>query len=166
MILSMPQQTLLFVTTVGVGAGVGLFYDMFRVLRLTAPHGQLAVQIEDFVFWVAATGMVFYVMLHLSEGEIRWFSLVGTSLGMALYFATVSRWVVAVAVIIVNFAKRVLTATVRVLMLPVRILLVWVTPPAATLAKNIRRHLHKLGRYGKIKLRKNSRNWNIMRTKK
>jgi len=109
---------------------------------------------------------VFYVMLHISSGEVRWFSLVGTGLGMVLYFATVSRWVVAGAVAVVAFVKKVLMAAWRILVLPVCIVLAWITPPITAFVKMCRKHLHKLGRYGKIKLRKNSRNWNIMRTKK
>jgi hypothetical protein len=59
MILSMPAQAWLFVSTVMAGGAVGVFYDFFRVLRRTAPHRKWAVQLEDLFFWLAVTVLIF-----------------------------------------------------------------------------------------------------------
>jgi len=165
MILSMPAQAWLFLTTVGVGAAVGLFYDFFRVLRKTTPHGKIAVQIEDILFWLAVTVVIFYYMLHRNFGEIRVFVLLGIGIGAVLYLATVSFWVVKAAVAVVEYLKKVIIAIVRILLLPFQLLLGWLTPPAKKASATTRKHLRKLGRYGKMKVQKTARNVKIMRKK-
>jgi spore cortex biosynthesis protein YabQ len=165
MILSMPGQTGLFLTTVAVGGAVGLFYDFFRVLRKTAPHGRLAVQLEDLFFWLTATVLVFYYMLHRNYGEIRFFTLLGTGIGLTLYFVTVSRWVVGITVAIVEYLKKVVAAVVRIVLLPVRLLLTLLAPPAKRIRQRLRKRLRGMARYGKMRAKKTARNWAIVRKK-
>jgi spore cortex biosynthesis protein YabQ len=165
MILSMPEQAWLFLTTVVVGVVVGLFYDFFRVLRKTAPHGYLAVQLEDLFFWLAVTVLVFYYMLHRNYGEIRFFSLLGMGVGVVLYFVTVSRFIVKISVAIVEYLKKVIAAVVRIILLPLRLLFAFVFPPAKKAARSLQKRLRLLGRYGKMKARKTARNWAIVRRK-
>ena len=165
MILSMSGQAWLFLTMVCVGAAVGLFYDAFRVLRATAPHKHWVVQLEDAFFWLAATVLVFYYMLHRNYGEIRVFVLIGIIAGAALYFCTLSRWVLLVAVAVVEYLKRVIAAALRILFLPLGLLLAWLTPPIKKATRHTRKRLHSLGRYGKIRAKKATRNWTVLRKK-
>jgi len=165
MILSMPGQAWLFLATVGVGASIGLFYDAFRVLRRTVPHRRWVVQLEDLFFWLAVTVLVFYYMLHRNSGEIRIFSVLGMAIGAALYFATLSRPLLKIAVVIVEFLQRVIAAILRILLLPLRLLLALLTPPARVLHKKILHRLRTVKQYGKMKLRRAGRARTIIRKK-
>jgi len=165
MILSMTGQAWLFLSTIVVGAAIGLFYDAFRVLRKTARHNGLAVQLEDLIFWLAATGLTFYYMLHRNYGEIRLFSLVGVAVGALLYFATVSRWVVVVFVTVVNYILRVIAAVVRIILVPVRLVVSWLSGPVGRVAHAGRRHVRRVRRYGRGKLRGVARDIGIVRRK-
>ena len=165
MILSMAGQAWLFVSTVLVGAAIGLFYDVFRILRKTTRHRGIVVQLEDLLFWVIATGLTFYYMLHRNYGEVRLFALAGVAVGILLYFATVSRWVVAVFVAVVNYMKRVVAVAVRVVLVPVRLAAAWLAPPLARANAAARKKANKARRYGRSKLRKTARSWNIVRKK-
>jgi len=165
MILSMQGQAMLFLSTVLVGAVIGLFYDVFRVFRKTARHPTWAVQLEDLFFWLAATVGTFYFMLTRSYGEIRPFAIIGVVLGVVLYFATISRWVVKICVIIVTYLKRVIAAAVRIILLPIRLLITWLSPPIKTFAGKRHKDLRRVARYGKIRMKKTARNWFILRKK-
>jgi spore cortex biosynthesis protein YabQ len=165
MILSMPGQAWLFLTTVGVGAVAGLFYDFFRVLRKTAPHGRLAVQLEDLFYWLAVTVLVFYFMLHRNYGEIRLFSLLGMAVGATLYFVTVSYLIVKICVAFIEFIKKVIAAVVRLILLPFRIIIAFLAPYVKKAKRFLQKRLRSVGRYGKIKLRKAARNRAIIRKK-
>jgi len=165
MILSMAGQAWLFLSAVMVGAAIGLFYDAFRVLRKTARHNRLAVQIEDFIFWVAATGLTFYYMLHRSYGEIRVFTLIGVAVGVLLYFVTVSRWVVTAFVAVVNYLKRVVTVAVRIILVPVRFVLGWVAVPVRWAYGFTRKHARRARRYGRGRVRAAARDFGIVRRK-
>jgi len=165
MILSMTGQAVLFLSTVLVGAVIGLFYDVFRIFRKTAPHSVFAVQLEDLFFWAVATVGTFYFMLTQNYGEIRLFSVLGVAIGITLYFATISRWVVKIFVVIVTYLKRVVASVVKIVLLPFRIILGWLAPPVKTFAQKRHKDLRKLGRYGKIQVKKTARNWFILRKK-
>ena len=165
MILSMTGQAWLFLSTVIVGAAIGLFYDAFRIFRKTARHSGLAVQLEDLFFWVAATGLTFYYMLHRNYGEIRFFTLIGMAIGLVLYFATISRFVLVVFVTVINYLKRVVTTILRIFLMPVRIIAAWLAPPLGKACGAARKQMRRVKRYGKARLRKTVRDWDIMRKK-
>jgi spore cortex biosynthesis protein YabQ len=161
----MSRQTMLFLSTVCAGAAIGLVYDGFRIFRKTAPHKNTAVQLEDLLFWLAVTIVFFYFMLNQNYGEIRFYSILGIALGMTVYFATISYYVVKVSVSVVEFFKRVVTAALRILFFPVNLLVKLLTPPAKKLTRVSRKHLHAVHIYGKMKLRKTARHWRIIRKK-
>ena len=165
MILSMTGQAWLFLSTVMVGAAIGLLFDIFRIFRKTARHSGLAVQLEDLFFWVAATGLTFYYMLHRNYGEIRPFAMVGIVIGGVLYFATISKWVLIVFVAVVNYIKKVVTVAFRIILMPLRIIAAWLAPPAIKAWGVAGKQGRRVKRYGRRKLRKTARDWGILRRK-
>ena len=165
MILSMSGQAWLFLATVFTGAAIGLLYDVFRIFRKTAPHSGFAVQVEDLVFWVAATGLTFYYMLHRNYGEIRPFVLIGIALGLVLYFATLSRLVLVVFVTVVNYLKKVIRVAVRIILMPIRIFAAWLAPPINKAYMTSRKKARKVKIYGRNKMRKAAQDFRIMRKK-
>jgi len=161
----MEGQAWLFLSTVLVGAAIGLFYDVFRIFRKTAPHTGFAVQLEDLFFWVAATGLTFYYMLHRNYGEIRPFTLIGITLGLVLYLVTLSRWVRVVFIAIVTYVKKVVRVVVRIILMPIRLIFSWLKPPFQKVYGATRKQARKVKRYGRNKMRKTARDWVILRKK-
>ena len=121
-ILSMPGQAQLFLLSVCFGAVIGLLFDLFRILRKTLPHPAFLIQLEDLIFWLAVTGLMFYFLLNENFGEIRLFTLLGAALGAILYFYTLSRIIMKVSVTVIEFLKRVIGTAVRILLTPLRFL--------------------------------------------
>jgi len=165
LILSMPAQAWLFISTVLAGAAIGVFYDVFRVLRKVTPHSAWVVQLEDVIFWVIATCAMFYFMLNRNFGEIRPFVFVGTACGIAIYFTTISPIVIKIAVAIVNFVKRVMIVTIRIITLPLKFIYHLMRPPIKNISNYSNKKLRILSRYSKMKVRKSVRNWAIRRKK-
>ncbi|MCL2049630.1 MAG: spore cortex biosynthesis protein YabQ [Defluviitaleaceae bacterium] len=167
MILSMSGQAQLFLWTVLVGAVIGLFYDCFRILRRVVPLLALpfAVYLEDFIFWVAATGGTFYFMLNQNYGEIRVFSVLGAGLGAVLYFVTISRLVMLVFVTVIEYMKKVIAAALRIIFFPLRVLVSWLSPYLKKIYKKVRFVLRSVRMYGKIRLKKFLRALLIVRRK-
>ena len=163
----MSGQAWLFVYTVLVGAAIGLFYDAFRILRKTMPFLSVpfAVQLEDLFFWAAVTGGTFYFMLNQNFGEIRIFCVIGAAVGIALYFAAVSRFVMVVFVAVIEYLKKVIAVAFRIIFFPIRIIANFISPPLKFLRGKICSALRRWKRYGKIRLKKTSRNWFILRKK-
>ncbi|MCL2199571.1 MAG: spore cortex biosynthesis protein YabQ [Defluviitaleaceae bacterium] len=167
MILDMGAQAWLFLSTVLAGAVIGMFYDFFRILRRVATRFNTAwlVQLEDFLFWIIVTLGMFYFMLNQSFGEIRFFSILGTGIGMVLYFATLSRFFVQAGVAVINYVKKVLVTVVRIILLPFRVIAGWLSPLITPILRKIRSGLSHLARYGKIRMKKTTRSLFILRKK-
>ncbi|MCL1878383.1 MAG: spore cortex biosynthesis protein YabQ [Defluviitaleaceae bacterium] len=156
---SLSEQAWLFFLSVLTGAGIGLYYDAFRILRKTAPFfAKNAVAVQDTLFWLVATGGMFYFLLHENFGEIRMFAVMGAVLGAVLYFAALSRLIIVTFVAVIEFLKKVITAALKIIFAP----LIWVYK---YLKPKLRAGLYSLARYGKMKLKNLCRNWFIFRKK-
>lgn len=106
------QQAALFCTSIFVGAGLFLLYDVLRIFRRIIPHGNIWIGVEDFIYWMICTGIVFVMLYQENDGMIRGFALLGLVFGMAVYFLLLSRYVVQVNVLIL---KKILGCVKRVL---------------------------------------------------
>jgi len=165
MILSMPAQAWLFLSTVLVGVAIGLFYDVFRIFRKIIPHSTIVVQLEDLFFWLIVTIAVFYFMLHRNFGEIRPFTILGVIVGAALYFATISQWIVKVVVAVIKYVIKVFISVVRIIFTPLRLFFTWISPPFVSFFRKRRANVQNISRNGKMRMKKSARNWSIMRRK-
>ncbi len=161
MILSFESQALLFLFTVGVGFVIGIIYDVFRIIRKIIKHKNFFTQVEDFIFWVVVTFIMFYLMLNNNYGEIRFFSVGGALLGMLLYFLTLSRIVIPASLTIANFVGKVIITALNIILFPIKVILKILRVPWLFILgifnkvfKNCKKHLKKSMGYVKIKRNK------------
>jgi len=122
MILSMSEQARLFLMTVVIGFFLGFLYDVFRIIRKTFAHPDWLTQLEDILYWLSVTGLMFYFMLNKNYGEIRLFSIMGSFLGMGVYFMTISRIIMKVSLAVITFIKKVLSTMFVLISFPFRML--------------------------------------------
>jgi spore cortex biosynthesis protein YabQ len=161
----MSGQALMFLAAAGVGAVIGLVYDVFRILRKTAPHARLIVQLEDLLFWVGVTLFMFYFLLIVSDGEIRWFMLFGAVLGGVLYFAAISRLVMLVSVTVIEFIKKVIFTIIKIILWPFVTVFKLLKRPVIKLLRFIRKNLHAAASYGRMKAKSAVNDVRIIRKK-
>ena len=69
-------------------------YDILRIIRRTVPHGTIMVAVEDLLFWIAGSMMVFRMIYEKNDGIIRGTAFVAMGISMLLYHYTISRHVV------------------------------------------------------------------------
>lgn len=95
---SVSEQCSLFLLSVILGMGIGVFYDVFRTLRIVFPPAakKNAVFAEDIIFMAVSGAAVFLYAAVLCRGQVRFFCVVGTFLGFALYLATVGSIIVGI----------------------------------------------------------------------
>ncbi len=93
---------------------MAFFYDLLRVRRRTVKAASFVVQIEDFLYWVAAAVFMLVVVYYSNEGEVRGYIFLGAAMGAILYALTLSRIVMSVFLTLVNLLRRVLRVVWRV----------------------------------------------------
>lgn len=73
-----------------MGIFITFVYDVIRIFRRVIPHNSFFVSLEDLGFWIYCGGTVFLLMHHESNGELRWFAVLGAVAGMLFYGKLIS----------------------------------------------------------------------------
>ncbi len=69
-------------------------YDILRIIRRTIKHGKGMIAVEDLLFWIVGSIMVFQMIYQKNDGIIRGTAFLSIGLGMCLYHVTISAYVV------------------------------------------------------------------------
>jgi len=124
---SIAQQTYALLMTILAGAVVGLLFDAYRVTRSLMTQRQLATAMTDLLYWIVVTPTVFAMLLAGNWGELRFYVLVGLTIGLVLYFQTLSSTFIWALMAALRGTGRMIGASVhvvvRVLTFPWRLLL-------------------------------------------
>lgn len=83
------QEITFFLHSILIGLFITFVYDWILILRKLVKHGTVLVSIEDFIFWLACGIGVFYMLYRENNGVLRWFAVVGATLGMLFYKAVI-----------------------------------------------------------------------------
>lgn len=112
------EETLVFLRACLLGAGLGVLYDLMRILRIALPHGTLAVAMEDICYFVSATIVTFGFVLAYSDGELRMFILAGELAGGVIYFVTISILLMKLSRGIIALLKKLLRLIYKLFLAP------------------------------------------------
>ena len=85
-----------FITSFGYGVFLLAVYDMLRIFRRTVTHGKSSVAVEDLLFWMIGSVLVFRMIYGKNDGIIRGTGFLSMGLGMAAYHMTISKYVVKI----------------------------------------------------------------------
>ena len=88
----LADQARFLLGALALGVGVGLVYDLFRILRVRLPLPLLAGAL-DLLFWLVVTASLFVYTTAAGRGEVRGWLVLGVLAGAAAYFWLASRWV-------------------------------------------------------------------------
>lgn len=120
--IGIAEQTVDFLWSVAFGTLLGLFYDVFRIVRVTVRTPAAVVFVQDVVFWFLAGLCTFIFIFAVNAGELRLFLFLGILAGAAVYYFTLGMLVMAFARTVVSFIKRALRLVFKVITFPLRVL--------------------------------------------
>ncbi|MEX2459906.1 MAG: spore cortex biosynthesis protein YabQ [Paenibacillaceae bacterium] len=94
--MSLNDQFLTVGLMIGCGLGLGLFFDIYRVLtgKLRLIRGVIAIL--DIVFGMVAAVAVFRVLYYSNYGQLRFFIFFALLLGIYIYYQWFSRMVIRI----------------------------------------------------------------------
>ncbi len=79
------QELTFFAHSVLMGLAITFVYDWIHVLRRLIRHGKVLTSLEDLCFWLACGVAVFYMLYRENDGTLRWFAILGATIGMLFY---------------------------------------------------------------------------------
>lgn len=156
--LSVGGQSLTFLLSVVLGAGLGALYDLFRISRKAFALPAILIAIEDLLYFFLCAFATFCYMLGATDGRVRWFILLGELLGAVIYHFTLGELVMAVSDAILRAARAVLSFVWRLTGAPLLRVLGYLSgigirfgvKAKVYLKKSARRHKNSLKRQGKV----------------
>ncbi len=69
----------LLAMSIATGAGLMIWYDLFRLFRLVVRHSWFWIGLEDLIYWVLSGLVVFYLLYRENDGTLRLY-VIGTVL--------------------------------------------------------------------------------------
>lgn len=83
-----------FVTSIIWGVLLLIIYDCLRIERRLISHNGFFIGLEDMIYWVVSSVLIFHMMYKQNDGIIRGFSIIGMLLGMLVYHNSISSYFV------------------------------------------------------------------------
>ena len=79
--MEVKEELIIFLLAVVSGGIVRLSYRFLHCVRQIVRHNLLAIEIEDFLFWIFSALFLFVQIYHTSDGSVRWHFILGVVVG-------------------------------------------------------------------------------------
>ena len=101
----------LLLCSVLLGIGLGIVFDIFRVIRIIFPPSRkkLPTALSDFLYSIIFGLAVFIFSASAGRGDVRSFYVVGALLGTILYIFTAGNTVTGIISAVCGFIGRIVT---------------------------------------------------------
>lgn len=103
--MTLNVQFLTLGTMILSGAGLGMLFDIYRVLSREFYFPRWLTPPLDLLYWLAGTLAVFRVLYASNGGEVRLYVLLGLLLGISMHFALFSNTLIAMLRTAVHWFK-------------------------------------------------------------
>ena len=86
-------QMNMFCISIFLGAGMGIVYDLVRIIRRIIKHNNFFIGLEDIIFWIVWAFVVIDGIHIYNNGELRIYIFLGLFIGFLIYKNTIG-WVI------------------------------------------------------------------------
>ncbi len=118
--LSLATQTKNFLLSLGFGFIMGIFYDLFRIVRISISKGKVATVISDIFYCVFLCFSLMLFCLTVNEGEIRLYLLLGSLAGFFVYYFSLGVIIFSFSERLISFIKKIIKSIFNVISYPFR----------------------------------------------
>ena len=117
------NQASVLLDSIFIGMVIMALYDALRLFRRVIRHKRFLRDFEDFVFWIIGGFIVFSLVYSRSDGNIRWFIIVGVIFGAYIYEISFGRFLVKyIAKYINKFINNILKKPFRKSIMSIKLL--------------------------------------------
>ncbi len=95
------------------GLGLGVVFDLYRVVSGELRLSRWIIAIMDILYWIVAALAVFKVLYHSNQGELRIFVFIGLFIGLGVYFLLFSFLVQKTADLLIRVLRKILWFVMR-----------------------------------------------------
>ena len=103
--MTVTRQAAVFLWSLVFGGGLGMCYDLFRLLRRWRRWGWGWVFFQDLLYFALYTAATFLFLMAWCQGELRWEVWLGQGLGAVFWFCTMSKIFLIIGCKVMEFGK-------------------------------------------------------------
>lgn len=118
MTMSTANQAYVFLATVYGGLIIGLFFDIYRMIRRIFKPGKWLTGLLDLIFWIIVAFFSFLVLFYINDGQVRLYSFLGLGLGWGLYILSISQLVMWIFDLIYKLVSKILSFIFKIIQWP------------------------------------------------
>lgn len=133
------QEVTFFLHSITMGIVITFVYDWFLILRKLIKHNIFWISFEDFLFWAACGLGVFYMLYRENNGVLRWFTVLGATIGMILYKLIASKIFVHIMSTIIYKIMWFIFRIIQIIVKPLKWLFSIIKKAAIFLKKNLKK---------------------------
>lgn len=117
------NQAYLFLVFTINGIIIGLLFDIFRILRRSFKTSDIITYLQDILFWILTGLILLYSIFTFSNGEIRFYMLLGVFLGCLIYMLMFSKYFININVKVILVLKKVIGKILSIIIFPIKIII-------------------------------------------
>ncbi|NLY42887.1 MAG: spore cortex biosynthesis protein YabQ [Clostridiaceae bacterium] len=144
--VSITNQAYVFLCSVVGGIIVGFVFDIFRIFRRFVKTSNIVIYLQDILFWILVTLIIFALVFVTNNGELRWYEFLGVILGVIFYSLAFSPFVIRVSVTVINFFKKIILLIIKILLFPFAVVYKIFRKPCKALVDFLKRSYRKMYR--------------------
>lgn len=118
------NQLQLFCVFLIDGLIIGFIFDIFRIHRKAFKNKNYITYIQDALFWILTGILIIYTTTVYNDGELRFYMIFATMLGVVIYLFTLSKLIISIGVKLILFIKRILLAIIKKVIGPTKFLVI------------------------------------------
>ena len=119
MIVNQIQLFFIFIIN---GLLIGLLFDFFRILRKAIKTSDFITYIEDVLFWIFTGLIILYSIFTYNNGEIRLFMFIAILVGIIIYMALISKFIISANMLIINTVKKIFSTIFKIIKIPLNLI--------------------------------------------
>lgn len=116
--LSLARQTGGFLLSLGFGFIMGIFYDLFRLVRISLSKSKKIYFVFDLIYCIFLGFCSYLFFLTVNEGDIRGFLILGEVMGFAIYYFSLGVVIFSAGEKIIEVIKKLILSFFRAIFFP------------------------------------------------
>jgi spore cortex biosynthesis protein YabQ len=123
MLFSVSSQFNLLIFSLLAGVITGILFDFYRVTRGINDPNKIITFIEDTLFWILVSIIIFIFLLYMSYAYMRGYVYISIAVGIIIYMSFISKYFIRLLYRVVNRITKIIRISFILLLYPFNLLI-------------------------------------------
>lgn len=122
MLFSVSSQFNLLIFSLLAGVITGVLYDVYRIMRGFNTPNRIITFIEDLLFWILTSIIIFIFLLHTNFAYMRGYVYLSIATGIIIYISFISRYFIKLQYKIIKGVAKLIRVSFKTLLYPLNLM--------------------------------------------